>query len=587
MYEAFYGFREKPFSLTPDPDFLYLSKKHDIALGLLEYSLMDQTVFSVITGDIGTGKTTLIRYLLNRMEQDITVGLISNTQASFGELLEWILFALGLEYRGKQKGELYQTLVDFVIQQYAQNRRTVLIIDEAQNMAPETLEELRMLSNINVDKHQVLQVILVGQAGLRDTLRRPELEQFAQRIGVDYHLEALSREETHAYIQHRLKVAGAKSLALFSAQACDAVFQFSGGIPRLINLLCDTALVYGFAEQRDRIEAELIQDVARDKQQGQVFPLRTGDITDSEPSPTDLPPVVQGLPGGSYVSDAIRKHREQEQARKSASAAPARAEATDERPSAVPSVGEPRWDRAATDFGAFMLDSELVRRPRRRQASSWSADRGQRRRSVSSSQVAIAASVMLNIGIIALLGLAWGSSRFEWPISMAFLQSVKAFIENLGQGEADRDGGTDASVMSTRRTELHGGGAGGSPPQSSQSGPWQPYAEPPALARAPAHPAVLQPQARPDDGSGPETEPADEREPAESSVSVSIPAVPDDEPDRPRVVVVKAGESLSSIVTDNYGKFDEDTLKALLHSNPEIHRPDVIMVGQVIRLPDP
>ena len=196
MYEAFYGFREKPFSIIPDPSFLYFSTKHQMAFDLLEYGLMNQAGFNVITGEIGTGKTTLIRHLLGQMGPDTTVGLISNTHRSFGELLQWILFAYGLEYRGKEKVEMFHTFLDFMMEEYAQNKRTVLIVDEAQNMAPETLEELRMLSNVNADKDQILQVILVGQAQLRDLLRRPDLEQFAQRIAVDYHLEALDQEET-------------------------------------------------------------------------------------------------------------------------------------------------------------------------------------------------------------------------------------------------------------------------------------------------------------------------------------------------------------------------------------------------------
>lgn len=274
MYEAFYGFKEKPFSLLPDPEFLYLSKKHDVALVLLEYSLLEQTPFSVITGDIGTGKTTLIRYLLNRLGPDVTVGLITNTQQSFGELLQWVLLAFDLDYRGKSKGDLFQALVEFLIREYAQNRRTVLVIDEAQNMAPETLEELRMLSNINSEKDQVLQVLLVGQRGLRDLLQRPELEQFAQRIGVDYHLEPLSEEETRECIRHRLTVAGGHDPDLFTPDACRAVFRLSGGIPRMVNLLCEHALVYGYAEQRSKIDSDLIMEVARDKEQGEIFPLR-------------------------------------------------------------------------------------------------------------------------------------------------------------------------------------------------------------------------------------------------------------------------------------------------------------------------
>lgn len=274
MYEVFYGFREKPFSIIPDPEFLYFSPKHRMAFDMLEYGLMNQAGFNVITGEIGTGKTTLIRYLLSQLEQDVTVGLISNTHNSFGELMQWILFAFNLEFRGKEKVEMFQTFVEFLVQQYSENKRTVLIVDEAQNMSPATLEELRMLSNVNADKYQVLQLILVGQAGLRDTLRRHDLEQFAQRIAVDYHLEPLDLEETATYIRHRLSIAGGTDSQLFDDVACAAVYQHSQGVPRLINLLCDTALVYGFAEQRRKISGPTIHDVAADKRKGGIFPTQ-------------------------------------------------------------------------------------------------------------------------------------------------------------------------------------------------------------------------------------------------------------------------------------------------------------------------
>lgn len=187
---------------------------------------------------------------------------------------------------------MYQRFVDFVISEYAQGRRTVLIIDEAQNMSVETLEELRMLSNINADKDQALQVILSGQRELRETLRRPELVQFAQRIAVDYHLKPLSYDETSAYIQHRLKIAGGDP-ALFDTDACAAVFRYSGGIPRLINLLCDTALVYGYAEQKDRIDARLVTDVAREKQEGGIFPVfdEVPPESDDMTTPGNQPPA--------------------------------------------------------------------------------------------------------------------------------------------------------------------------------------------------------------------------------------------------------------------------------------------------------
>jgi len=293
MYEHFYGFRSKPFSLLPDPEFLYPSKKHRMALTLLEYGLMNQASFSVITGDIGTGKTTLIRKLLNQMERDVVVGLITNTHPSFGELLQWVLLAFNLECQVKDNVDMYKTFMDFLINQYAANRRTVLIIDEAQNLGPQALEELRMLSNVNSEKDLVLQVILVGQPGLRDNLRDPHLEQFAQRISVDYNLEPLSADEMREYIHHRLRTAGGSD-ELFDEEACEAVYRYSSGIPRLANLLCDTALVYGYAEQVRCINQRLIEDVVRDKQQSRILPLR------------HQAPVAHDDPG---ISDSTRPGR--------------------------------------------------------------------------------------------------------------------------------------------------------------------------------------------------------------------------------------------------------------------------------------
>lgn len=273
MYEQFYGFREKPFSLLPDPAFLYLSEKHRMALTMLQYGIMNQAGFTVVTGEIGSGKTTLIRQVLDEAGEDISIGLVSNTHRHFGELLQWVLLAFGLEYREKRKVELYHTLADFIVREYNQDRRTVLIIDEAQNLSAEALEELRMLSNINSDKDQVLQLILVGQPGLRQTLRRPELHQFAQRIAVDYNLRPLNLEETWNYIRHRLKVAGSNP-NLFDTKACAAAYYYTGGTPRLINVLCDTSLVYGFAEQKRTIDAETVCEVVREKTKGGIFPIR-------------------------------------------------------------------------------------------------------------------------------------------------------------------------------------------------------------------------------------------------------------------------------------------------------------------------
>ena len=269
MYENFYQLRERPFSLIPDPAFLYFSKKHQIALTLLEYGLLNQAGFVVISGGIGTGKTTLIHQLLSRLSRkNLNVGLISNSHPSFGELMQWVLMAFHLDYAGKGKTALFQTFMQFISSEYGKHKRTVLIIDEAQNLSPETLEEVRMLLNVNLGKEQLLQIVLVGQEQLLEKLRRPDLEQFAQRISVSYRLEPLDREETRAYIRRRLLVAGSGKPDLFTEEACDAVYQHSRGIPRLINVICDTALVYGFADDKQQIDPALVHDVAKDREAG-------------------------------------------------------------------------------------------------------------------------------------------------------------------------------------------------------------------------------------------------------------------------------------------------------------------------------
>ncbi len=268
MYESYYGFHEKPFALSPDPAFMFPTQKHHRALTLLQYGLMNQVGFSVITGAIGSGKTMLLRKLLQQLDDDITVGMVSHVQCdTFEEMLRWILLAFELDYRGKDSVELSESFVEFLIKEYSEGRRVVLIIDEAQHLGPGALEQLRMLSNVNVDKHQLLQLILVGQPELLELLRRPELEQFVQRVGVDYYLEPLDPEEVKGYIQHRLRIAGGDP-DLFDEDTYELIWKSTGGVPRLINLLCDMTLVYGFAEQKSRIDKRLVEEVIQDKQKG-------------------------------------------------------------------------------------------------------------------------------------------------------------------------------------------------------------------------------------------------------------------------------------------------------------------------------
>jgi general secretion pathway protein A len=268
MYEAFYGLREKPFSLTPDPQFLYMSSGHDNALVHLRYALKENKGFVVITGEVGSGKTTLMNFLLRTVLRNAQVAMVSHTSLSPIEFVRMICEEFELETAGLDKAGMLMRFHEFLLGQFSRRRRVVLIVDEAQNLPLQTIEEIRMLSNLESEKAPLLQVLLVGQPELKLILERRELEQFAQRVSVTCHLGALSREELGEYILHRLKVAGASRLDLFDQGAMDAVHELSQGIPRLVNILCDTALVCGFADDLQTIGRSLIEEAAKTRKMG-------------------------------------------------------------------------------------------------------------------------------------------------------------------------------------------------------------------------------------------------------------------------------------------------------------------------------
>lgn len=259
MYESFYGFREKPFTLNPDPAFLYMAPPHRRALTMLEYALASDAPFCLISGEVGSGKTTLLRHLLGNLSKSYTVGLLNNPSGNFGPMLPWISNAFGLNHT-LDPVSLYQQFTDFLVAEYARGQKVLLVVDEAQNLDMARLEELRVLSNINSDKHLVLQTVLVGQPELREIIRSPRLRQLAQRIVADYHIEPLDLPQTHTYVRHRLRRAGGK-VTLFGNTAIRLAFTASRGIPRLINQYCDRALVYGYADGAEQIDGELMQAV--------------------------------------------------------------------------------------------------------------------------------------------------------------------------------------------------------------------------------------------------------------------------------------------------------------------------------------
>jgi len=270
MYEDFYGLKEKPFSIQPDPDFLFFGKRHSLAYAMLEYGIRNKAGFTVISGEIGSGKTTLIRHLLNNLGPEVVIGLVNNTHQEIANLLEWIMLAFAQPYEGMSKVALYEAFQNFLVRQYGEGKRVVLIVDEAQNLSPAALESLRMLSNINADKDQLLQIVLVGQPQLKELLRRPDLQQFAQRVSVHFFISLLEPPEVERYITHRLEVAGRQE-PIFTPRACERIAMASGGIPRSINILCDTALVYGYSAGLHTVGVDLVEEVLKDQAEFGVF----------------------------------------------------------------------------------------------------------------------------------------------------------------------------------------------------------------------------------------------------------------------------------------------------------------------------
>src|SRR5436309_6352499 len=261
MYLQFYGLREPPFSPTPDPRFLFQSARHREALAQLIYGVCERKGFIVLTGEIGTGKTTLLRTLLERLDLAVhRVAYVHNSALPTDGLLEYILQDWGVKSIATTRAQRLVDLNEFLIEQHRQSLFPVLIIDEAQNLDIETLEAIRLLSNFETTREKLMQIALVGQPELRDKLNAPGLRQLKQRIGLRCHISALSPEESRLYIRHRLGVAGARDLGLFTDAAIQKITEYSQGIPRVINTLCDHCLVSGYAESKRRIDARLVAE---------------------------------------------------------------------------------------------------------------------------------------------------------------------------------------------------------------------------------------------------------------------------------------------------------------------------------------
>lgn len=267
MYEEFFHLRERPFTLLPDPDFLYLSPQHKLAKAYLEYGIHQRVGFVVLTGEVGTGKTTLIKSLLRARERNQRIGILYQTSVSAADLLDFLLREFEVRGNFNSRTARLAAFNHFLLRAYGRGENVVLVVDEAQNLGPDALEELRLLSNIQTEKEPLLQVILVGQPRLRDRLRHPALRQLAQRVSVHYHLSPLSRQETKEYIAFRLARAGGSGI--FSESALEKLYQYTNGVPRRINAWCDLSLVAGFAEGRREIDGDFI-DIVFESQGGSL-----------------------------------------------------------------------------------------------------------------------------------------------------------------------------------------------------------------------------------------------------------------------------------------------------------------------------
>ena len=313
MYCDLFQLKEPPFRLTPDPQFLYASKQHARAKAYMESSIWLADGFVVITGEIGSGKTTLIESFLEELPENVTLAHVNQTQLTPVEFLQALLVEFGFKPFKMRKVELMAQLKEYMIEQYAAGKTLLLVIDEAQNLSRRVLEELRMLSGIEAQKEKLLRVILAGQPELARKLDEPRLEQLKQRVRLQFHLGALSKRETQEYIEHRLEVAGAEGRKIIEPDAFDPIFSYTGGVPRLVNTLCDTALLCAFAEEQPVITSELIATAVEELQWVPYTERHRGEErgnnADRQPDDTgsfeapDVPAKFDLLFRGQFVSE--------------------------------------------------------------------------------------------------------------------------------------------------------------------------------------------------------------------------------------------------------------------------------------------
>lgn len=314
MYERFYNLRERPFSLTPDPDYLFLSRVHREGLNHLRYGVESHAGFVVITGEIGCGKTTLLQTVIRGLDQQTAISRIVNTALDSRELIEAVMLDFGLNPpHGQSKPFLLRDLARFLVDQRNAGRHVLLVIDEAQNLSEPALEEVRMLSNLETEKSKLIQIVLIGQPDLRDLLARPTLEQFRQRITVSYHLQPMDREETAAYINHRLRRAAIWIPLTFPPDVTDLIYRHSRGVARKVNIIADAILLFGYGANKTSVDLQLTQEVLDELgcKESDEAPLKEEDalaVSASiqrreedwpQPQSTEVPSFMQSSPAPS------------------------------------------------------------------------------------------------------------------------------------------------------------------------------------------------------------------------------------------------------------------------------------------------
>jgi putative secretion ATPase (PEP-CTERM system associated) len=295
MYTEFFGLSAKPFELLPNPKFLFLSNGHKKALNYLQYGVQEHAGFTLLTGEVGSGKTTLLRDIINRISSDTTLAMVFNTRVNGQQLISMINEDFGLATVGKDKVELLTDLNDFLIAESGANRHPIVIIDEAQNLSEEALEEIRLLSNLETESFKLIQIIFVGQPELKEIIARPSLRQLRQRISISCHLSPLNREEMEEYIFHRLATVGNRDCVEFLEGALDEIYSFSSGVPRLINLLCDFLLLSCFVEESKQIGIDLVKEAIEE------LSFETADSSYESNNRGAASPVV-GEAGGLFVA---------------------------------------------------------------------------------------------------------------------------------------------------------------------------------------------------------------------------------------------------------------------------------------------